>query len=132
MTSTLNCVWCLKPATVYCGHVLDANAVHIVAGWCDECNEKPGAAGQLDSPECAGGWTVGMGICEYTDEEEEMTPLHQVEEQIDVALAAIREASELLSLTDVKEASIGGALYVLEVGLETVSEVIEHVIVERS
>ena len=68
MIETKNCVWCLRPATSHCGHVLRGTE-EILAGWCDECWRLPGAAGQLDSPEVAGEWKEAFGVQEQSDDD---------------------------------------------------------------
>lgn len=60
-----------------------------------------------------------------------MDNLAKVEVALDIARVHLRDAQELLSLIDPRQAAIGGGLSVIEVGLSTVLEVLEHLIANK-
>jgi hypothetical protein len=61
MRSTKRCIVCLKKATIFGGHVVDATGKRIYAGWCDEHFNTPNI-NLLGKYGCYGGWHPKYGV----------------------------------------------------------------------
>ena len=61
---TTHCVQCRANATQWCGHVVRADEVRIIAGW---CSDHVSVAAGPDAPPggCFGAWDEAMGAAPW-------------------------------------------------------------------